>query len=176
MHLDRCIHELPCSGLFLVEKNFTNLLGGIELDENGNIIRASSILHEFYGKMNTTQALLDVHNPLNDVIGVYVRKCYKVHTVFAHIPKKHLFQLDTQTKLIEAAIVEDIGGKATYDGGMVSYLFVENSFNVLVSQAIVSDITTVVYGFCIVLVYVVVMLGTFFDKIKNRVDLCSLDE
>ena len=72
--------------------------------------------------------------------------------------------------------MEDIGGKETYDGGMVSYLFVENSFNVLVSQAIVSDITTVVYGFCIVLVYVVVMLGTFFDKIKNRVDLCSLDE
>ena len=72
--------------------------------------------------------------------------------------------------------MEDIGGKATYDGGMVSYLFVENSFNVLVSQAIVSDITTVVYGFCIVLVYVVVMLGTFFDKIKNRVGLCSLEE
>ena len=72
--------------------------------------------------------------------------------------------------------MEDIGGKETYDGGMVSYLFVENSFNVLVSQAIVSDITTVVYGFCIVLVYVVVMLGTFFDKIKNRVGLCSLEE
>ena len=63
---------VPYSGLFLVEKDFTNLLGGIELDEGGNIIRASSILHEFYGKMNATQALLDVHNPLNDVVGVYV--------------------------------------------------------------------------------------------------------
>ena len=62
----------PCSGLFLVEKDFKNLLlGGVETDKNGNIVGAKAILHSFFGRMNTTQALLDVHS-ITDAMGVYV--------------------------------------------------------------------------------------------------------
>ena len=54
-----------------MEKNFKNLIGGVELDKNGNIISAKAILHGFFGKMNTTAALLDVHS-ITDAMGVYV--------------------------------------------------------------------------------------------------------
>ena len=63
---------MPFSGLFLVEKDFKNLLlGGVETDENGNVVGAKAILHGFFGRMNTTQALLDVHS-ITDAMGVYV--------------------------------------------------------------------------------------------------------
>ena len=54
-----------------MEKPFKNLIGGVKLDKNGNIISAKAILHSFFGKMNTTQALLDVHS-ITDAMGVYV--------------------------------------------------------------------------------------------------------
>ena len=64
-------HSCFFSNLFLMEKNFKNLIGGVELDKNGNIISAKAILHGFFGKMNTTAALLDVHS-ITDAMGVYV--------------------------------------------------------------------------------------------------------
>ena len=70
---------------------------------------------------------------------------------------------------MEAALIDTLGGAVTYDDGLVSFFAVENSFNVIASQAIFSDLSTVVLGFCIVLVYVVTMLGNFFHKIENRV-------
>ena len=54
-----------------MEKVFKNLIGGVKLDKNGNIIGAKAILHGFFGKMNTTQALIDVHS-ITDAMGVYV--------------------------------------------------------------------------------------------------------
>ena len=55
-----------------MEKDFKNLLlGGVETDKNGNIVGAKAILHSFFGRMNTTQALLDVHS-ITDAMGVYV--------------------------------------------------------------------------------------------------------
>ena len=54
-----------------MEKDFKNLIGGVKLDNNGNIIGAKAILHGFFGKMNTTQALIDVHS-ITDAMGVYV--------------------------------------------------------------------------------------------------------
>ena len=54
-----------------MEKNFKNLIGGIKLDKHGSIIGAKAILHGFFGKMNTTQALVDVHS-ITDAMGVYV--------------------------------------------------------------------------------------------------------
>ena len=68
-------------------------------------------------------------------------------------------------------MVDSIGGAVTYDGGLVSYLAMENSFNAIASQTIFSDFATVAFGFCIVLLYVVTMLGNFLDKIENRVSL-----
>ena len=54
-----------------MEKDFTNLIGGVQLDKNGNIVGAKAIIHGFFGKMNTTQALVDVHS-ITDAMGVYV--------------------------------------------------------------------------------------------------------
>ena len=66
-------------------------------------------------------------------------------------------------------MVDILGGAVTYDTGMVSYLAMENSFNEIASATIFSDLSTVAIGFCIVLLYVVIMLGNFLDKIENRV-------
>ena len=81
------------------------------------------------------------------------------------------FQVDIPTIAMEGAMVDAIGGAVTYDGGLVSYLAMENSFNVIASQTIFSDFSTVALGFCIVLVFVVTTLGNFLDKIENRVSL-----
>ena len=65
-----------------MEKDFKNLIGGVKLDKNGNIIGAKAILHGFFGKMNTTQALIDVHS-ITDAMGVYVSGP-EVHLVRRH--------------------------------------------------------------------------------------------
>jgi hypothetical protein len=61
------------SGLYMMEKNFTEVIGGIQRDVHGNIIGAKAILHNFFGVMNTTQAMFDTHS-ITDAIGVYVSK------------------------------------------------------------------------------------------------------
>ena len=73
-------------------------------------------------------------------------------------------------------MVDSIGGAVTYDGGLVSYLAMENSFNAIASQTIFSDFATVAFGFCIVLLFVVTTLGNFLDKIENRVSLFTCGE
>ena len=59
------------SGLFMTDKDFSEILGGVERDENGNIIGAKAVLHNFFGKMNSTQAMVEIHS-LMDAVGVYV--------------------------------------------------------------------------------------------------------
>jgi hypothetical protein len=60
------------------------------------------------------------------------------------------------------------GGISHYEDGLIGYIAMENSFNVIASANIFSDVSTVVFGFGVVLVYVVVMLGKI-HKIENRV-------
>ena len=55
----------------MTEKNFSEILGGVERDEKGNVIGAKALLHHFFGKMNSTQAMVEVHS-LMDAVGVYV--------------------------------------------------------------------------------------------------------
>ena len=55
----------------MIDKDFTEILGGIERDDNGDIIGAKAVLHNFFGKMNSTQAMVEVHS-LMDAVGVYV--------------------------------------------------------------------------------------------------------
>ena len=59
------------SGLFMTDKDFTEILGGISRDGDGKIVGAKAVLHNFFGKMNSTQALVEVHS-LMDAVGVYV--------------------------------------------------------------------------------------------------------
>ncbi len=134
------------SGLYNIEKNFEEILGGIQRDSYGNIIGAKAVLHNFFGKMNTTQALTDIHS-ITDAVGVYV---------------------DLNSVNIEQALVDTVGGTVNYPSGMIHYMAVESSFNKIASATIFSDISTVVMGFCIVLIYVVCMLGKF-HKVENRV-------
>lgn len=79
------------------------------------------------------------------------------------------FEVDLASIEMESEMVDVLGGAVTYDTGMVSYLAMENSFNEIASATIFSDLSTVAIGFCIVLLYVVIMLGNFLDKIENRV-------
>ena len=70
---------------------------------------------------------------------------------------------------MENAVAEVIGGEVSYgEGGLVSYLAMENSFNVIASATIFSDFSMIVAGFMIVFVFASSMLGRF-HMIENRV-------
>ena len=69
---------------------------------------------------------------------------------------------------MENAVTEVIGGEVSYGGGLVSYLAMENSFNVIASATIFSDFSMIVAGFLIVMVFASSMLGRF-HMIENRV-------
>ena len=73
---------------------------------------------------------------------------------------------------MENAVTEAIGGEVSYGGegglGLVSYLAMENSFNVIASATIFSDFSMIVAGFMIVFVFASSMLGRF-HMIENRV-------
>ena len=61
----------------MTDKDFTEILGGISRDENGKIVGAKAVLHNFFGKMNSTQALVEVHS-LMDAVGVYVSDTFEL--------------------------------------------------------------------------------------------------
>ena len=70
---------------------------------------------------------------------------------------------------MENAVAEVIGGDVSYgDSGLVSYLAMENSFNVIATASIFSDFSMIVGGFMIVYAYASLMLGRF-HMIENRV-------
>ena len=71
---------------------------------------------------------------------------------------------------MENAVAEVIGGEVSYGDGLVSYLAMENSFNVIATASIFSDFSMIVAGFCIVFFYTSFMLGRF-HLIENRVGL-----
>ena len=71
---------ITSSGLFMTDKDFTEILGGIVRDEDGKIVGAKAVLHNFFGKMNSTQALVEVHS-LMDAVGVYVSSQTVIHNV-----------------------------------------------------------------------------------------------
>ena len=48
------------SGIFSVEKDFSALIGGIEKDHAGRIVSAKAIRFDLFGKMNVTEAHLEV--------------------------------------------------------------------------------------------------------------------
>ena len=78
------------------------------------------------------------------------------------------FKVDIATIDMEGAMVDVLGGAVTYDTGMVSYLAMENSFNVIATASIFSDFSMIVGGFMIVYAYASLMLGRF-HMIENRV-------
>lgn len=67
----RDVNSKNTSGLMLVEKNFKDVLGGLELDSDGRIVSAKAMFLSFVGKMNATQAKLDGID-LNNALGEYV--------------------------------------------------------------------------------------------------------
>ncbi len=52
------INNYNKSGIYLMERNFTSLLGGIKLNSSGKIIGAESTVIRWFIKMNATEALL----------------------------------------------------------------------------------------------------------------------
>ena len=52
------INNFNKSGIYLMERNFTSLLGGVKLDSSGKIVGAESTVIRWFVKMNATEALL----------------------------------------------------------------------------------------------------------------------
>ena len=73
---------------------------------------------------------------------------------------------------MENAVAEVIGGEVSYGDGLVSYLAMENSFNVIATASIFSDFSMIVGGFMIVYAYASLMLGRF-HMIENRVHIAD---
>lgn len=57
----------------LVERNFHELLGGVERDDSGKIVSAKAAFFNFIGKMNGTAAKFEGIS-IDNALGEYVNK------------------------------------------------------------------------------------------------------
>ena len=57
----------------MVEKNFTEFLGGVEFDPRGRILSAEAAILKFMGKMNATAAKIEGIS-IDNALGEYVRE------------------------------------------------------------------------------------------------------
>lgn len=124
------------SGVFLVEKNFTQFLSNVKRDENGRIIGAEATIIRWLGKMNTTSAKL---NPV----------------------KGRGEPIDADTLEFEGMMIEAMLNTSDYPEGLVSYPNVKRSFGDIAGSTILGDVGVMAIGYMIVFVYVSLMLGKF---------------
>ena len=132
------------SGIFSVTKDFTELLGRIEYDSEGKIVGAQALKMNLYGKMNVTEAHLEL------------KKGSALDEQLA------LEQIDDVTKSIEDAFIAILEAEKKQQelGGNSSLNFiVAKSFPDAVNERITGDIPKVIGSFVLMFVYVGVALG-----------------
>ena len=130
------INSVNKSGVYLMERNFTSLLGGIKYDPDGKIVGAEATIMRWFVKMNATEALL---NPL-------VERDEPV---------------DIRTLEFEGEMLSIMLNQSGYPSGLESYPNVQRSFADVATVAVLGDITQLFVGYMIVFVYVMIMLGKF---------------
>ena len=124
------------SGVFLLEKNFTEFLSNVEYDKNGKIIAAQATLIRWLGKMNATDAKI---NPV----------------------KGRGEPIDQATFDFEAEMIAAMLNTSDYPPDLKSYPNVKRSFGDIASSTILGDVSVMAIGYMIVFVYVNLMLGRF---------------
>eukprot|EP00092_Neocalanus_flemingeri_P008175 GFUD01008815.1.p1 GENE.GFUD01008815.1~~GFUD01008815.1.p1 ORF type:complete len:989 (+),score=163.46 GFUD01008815.1:223-3189(+) len=134
------------SEFYMVERNFTSMLGGIEHDENGRIVSAKATIMRWMGKMNATRALLEGGKDdagTGEIVDLGTDE----------------FEKELTKVLLKAEEIEP------------KYLNVEvnvaNSFGDIASGTIWGDVKNLILGFSIVFIYVNIMLGKF-NHVEQR--------
>lgn len=140
------INNFNKSGIFMMERNFTDLLGGVQLDSGGKIRSAEATVIRWFVKMNATEAL---KNPL-------VERDEPV---------------DIKTLEFEGDMLEIMLNKSGYPDGLESFPNVQRSFADVAKVAVFGDGLQLVMGYVILFVYVTVMLGKFgcVDQGPNKI-------
>ena len=130
------INNVNISGAFLIEKDFTELLSGIERNQTGHIISAKATMMQWFGEMNTTEALL-------------------------HPTKDRGEPISKETFEFEGDMINVLLNQTGYPNGLKSYPNVRRSFGDIAGSTILGDIKGLVIGYMLLLIYVQIMLGRF---------------
>jgi len=135
------------SELFLTEKDFKPLLGGVTYGaDNKTIIKARAVKMEWIGRMNTTAALLEGGS---DTAG----------TGELLDSETAEFEQEMIRVLLEAKDIEPTNIQVEVN--------VMSSFGQIASATIMTDVTNLIIGFAIVFTYVNLMLGKF-NMVEQR--------
>ena len=121
-------------------KDFTNLLGQIEYDSDGNIVSAKALKFNLYGRMNVTEAHLES-----------IQKDSALGDQLA------LEQIDEVTKSIENQFIDILEAEKRNDSNID--FIVAKSFADAVNERITGDIPKVIGSFVLMFIYVGVALG-----------------
>ena len=132
------------SEIYLTERNFTQLLGGISCNTEGKIIGATALIIKLYTTMNTTEAIL---NP---------------------VPESPSNPTSKDSYNFEVALLDSLLDKSFYLSGVDSSHNVEHSKAKETSQAIKGGLQLLAIGFSIMLVYILLMFGKF-----NLIEHCA---
>ena len=137
------INHRNMSGVFLVERNFTELLSGVQRDSNGQIISAKATITSWFGRMNTTEAKA---NPVNG----------------REVPiTKENFEFEDE-------MLKVLLNQTGHPKGLKSYPQVERSITDVSTDAIFNDVIVLGIGYDIMVVYVQLMLGRF-NCVEQRI-------
>ena len=139
------INSFNKSGVFLVQKNFADYLGGISYDDRGRIIGARATVIRWLGKMNATEALLNPVVERNEPI-------------------------DRRTLTFEGEMIAALLNTTGYPEGLESFPNAQRSFGDVAGSTILGDISYMTIGFMIVYAYVMLMLGKL-SCVEQRVYL-----
>lgn len=130
------INNYNTSGVFLIKKNFTELLSGLSYDSDGNIIGAKASVVRWFSEMNSTAA--------------------KIAPV-----KRRREPIEQKVFDFEGVMIETLLNKSYYPEGLNSYPNVKRSFGDIGGQTIIDDVAQLGMGYLIVFVFCMVMLGRF---------------
>ena len=133
------INTVDTSAIFGYPTNFTDYLGGITRDKDGNIIGAKVMM----------QSWLSMNDPKKVIKGVNVDEFGSGNEV------------DTDSIAWEEKFVETLLNETNRPEAVNVYVFSSHSFSAISAQAIMGDVGYLVLGYMVVFLYVQVMLGKF---------------
>lgn len=140
------INSVNTSGIFMIERDFHSLLGGVEYNASHHIVKAQATLFQMIGSMNGTMARMQGVK-IDNALGEWVE--------------------ESTLKFESSLILTLLNLK---NETLKTYVNVARSFSDIASETIFTDVSMIMVGFSIVFAYVILMLGKF-SLIENRVFL-----
>ena len=134
------------SGVFLSERNYASLLGGVQRNESGHIISAKSTYIAWFTELDTNGEKDSGRDlGLDD-------------------------NADEGTLEFELELRKILESQCDLPEGLYSYANVHRSFGDISTKAIWDDVTYMVIGYMMLYAFVQIMIGRF-NKVEQRVNL-----